>query len=77
MSPGLRSGRAGRAGNAEWRLFRPAIWTAMLGIALLLLVNPPAIGALVLGAAIGLAIRIQTQRRRVAQGAAPRRSRRR
>jgi hypothetical protein len=48
----------------DWRVFRPAIWLAMLGIALILLVNPPYIGALALGAAIGIALRIQTRRRR-------------
>jgi hypothetical protein len=62
----------------DWRDFRPAIWLGMLGIALALLVNPAYIGAAVLGAAIGVAIKIETGRRRVARGLpAQRRSRRR
>ncbi|HEY3729194.1 MAG TPA: hypothetical protein VGL51_18605 [Solirubrobacteraceae bacterium] len=43
------------AGN--WRIYRPAIWLAMLGIALILLVNPPYIGAAVLGAGLGIGLR--------------------
>lgn len=46
------------------RAFRPAIWLAMLGLALVLLISPPYIGAVFIGAAIGLAIRIQQRRRR-------------
>jgi hypothetical protein len=42
-----------------WRVYRPAIWLAMLGIALILLVNPPYIGAAVLGAGIGIALRVR------------------
>jgi hypothetical protein len=48
----------------DWRAFRPAIWLAMLGVALVLLVSPPYIGAVPLGAAIGAAIRIDQRRRR-------------
>jgi hypothetical protein len=56
--------------SGDWRDWRPAIWLAMLGIALLLLVNPPYIGAVLLGAAIGAAVRIgQRRRRRAASGA--------
>lgn len=47
-----------------WRAFRPAIWTAMLGVALLLLVSPAYFGALVLGIAIGITVRIQRGRTR-------------
>lgn len=48
----------------DWRAFRPAIWLAMLGIALLLVVQPVFFGAAVLGAAIGIGIRIEQGRRR-------------
>ena len=48
--------------SGDWRDFRPAIWLAMLGIALVLLVSPPYIGAVLLGAAIGVALRIQRRR---------------
>jgi hypothetical protein len=53
--------------NGGWRDFRPAIWIAMLGVALLLLVSPPYVGAIFLGAAIGAAIRIDQRRRRPAE----------
>jgi len=55
--------------SGDWRDWRPAIWLAMLGIALLLLVNPPYIGAVLLGAAIGAAVRIGQRRRRRAASA--------
>jgi hypothetical protein len=58
----------------DWKAFRPAIWLAMLGVALLLLVAPAYIGAAVLGFAIGMAVRVEGRRRRPA---GPRRSRRR
>jgi hypothetical protein len=61
--------------TTDWRAFRPAIWLAMLGIALMLLVNPPYIGVAVLGAAIGIAARVQTRRRRVGRAASKRRPR--
>jgi hypothetical protein len=48
---------------SDWLAYRPAIWLAMLGIALLLLISPPYIGALFLGAAVGVAFRIQRRRR--------------
>ena len=50
--------------NGEWRIYRPAIWLAMLGVALMLLVAPLAIGAVVLGCGIGVGLRIGTRRRR-------------
>ena len=50
--------------TGDWRTFRPAIWLAMLGIALALLVNPPYIGVGVVGGAIGVALRIERRRRR-------------
>jgi hypothetical protein len=52
--------------TGDWRDFRPAIWVAMLGIAVIIVVRPAYIGAVFLGAAIGLAIRIEQRRRRVA-----------
>jgi hypothetical protein len=56
--------------TGDWRIWRPAIWLAMLGIAVVLLVDPPYIGAIPLGAAIGVAIRIEQRRRRAASAAA-------
>jgi hypothetical protein len=53
----------------DWRIWRPAIWLAMLGVALALLIDPPYIGAVFVGAAIGIAIQI-AQRRRRARAAA-------
>jgi hypothetical protein len=49
--------------TAGWRAFRPAIWLGMLGIALTALVSPAYIGAIFIGAAIGVAIRIEQRRR--------------
>jgi len=49
--------------SGSWRDFRPAIWMAMLGVALVLAVNPPYIGAILLGMAIGIALRVQRRRR--------------
>jgi hypothetical protein len=60
-----------------WRVFRPAIWLAMVGIALMLLISPAYIGAAPVGAAIGIALKIETSRRRVARGLPPQRRRRR
>ena len=56
--------------TGDWRDWRPAIWLAMLGVALMLVVNPWYWGAVFLGAAIGVAIRIQQRRRRAAIAAA-------
>jgi hypothetical protein len=50
--------------TGDWRDFRPAIWLAMLGIAVMLLVSPFFIGAVFLGGAIGSAVRIEQRRRR-------------
>jgi hypothetical protein len=52
----------------DWRVYRPAIWLAMLGIAVALLVNPWWLGAPLLGAAIGVALRIRSGRRPRARG---------
>ena len=49
--------------TGDWRIWRPAIWLAMLGIALVLLVSPGYIGALVLGFAIGITVRISRRQR--------------
>jgi hypothetical protein len=49
-----------------WRDYRPAIWLAMLGVAVMLLVPPAYVGALFLGAAIGVAVKVNRGRR--AQG---------
>jgi hypothetical protein len=51
--------------TGDWRDFRPAIWLAMLGVALVLLINPPYIGAIFIGAGIGLGIRVAGRRRRL------------
>jgi hypothetical protein len=63
--------------NGDWRVYRPAIWLAMLGIALVLLVNPPYIGAALVGASIGISGRIYARRRQVSRGAPRRRRHRR
>jgi hypothetical protein len=54
----------------DWREWRPAIWLAMLGVAVMLLFSPFYFGAIFLGAAIGAAIRIRQRRRRRAAAAA-------
>ena len=60
--------------RGDWHDFRPAIWLAMLGIALALLLSPPYVGAVLIGAAIGVALRTR-QRRRTAPAAGPPRRR--
>jgi hypothetical protein len=47
----------------------------MLGIALLLLIAPPYIGAAVIGFAIGMAARVEGRRRRPGRSRRPRRRR--
>jgi len=59
----------------DWRVFRPAIWMAMIGIAVMLLVAPAYFGAALIGAAVGIALKIQTGRRRIARGSPPPRRR--
>jgi hypothetical protein len=61
----------------DWRMFRPAIWLAMLGIAVMLLVAPFYLGAALIGAAIGIALRIEQGRRRLARAPSKPRSRKR
>jgi hypothetical protein len=63
--------------TGDWRDWRPAIWLAMLGVATVLLVNPPYIGAILLGGAIGAVIRIHRRRRRAATAPAKRGPKRR
>jgi hypothetical protein len=50
--------------SGSWREFRPAIWLAMLGIALALLLSPAYFGAVLIGASIGVAARVQVRRHR-------------
>lgn len=50
-----------------WRDWRPAIWLAMLGVGVMLVVKPFYFGAVFLGAAIGAALRIHQRRRRRAR----------
>ena len=59
----------------DWRVFRPAIWLGMVGIAIMILVSPIYIGAAVVGGAIGMGLRVQTSRRRIARGQPARRPR--
>ena len=60
--------------RGDWRDFRPAIWLAMFGIALALVFDPPYVGAVLIGASIGVALKIARQRR-LASAASPRRTR--
>jgi len=64
--------------TGDWRRYRPVIWLLMLGVAVMLLVSPPYIGAVFIGAAIGAAIRIRQRavRAEAAAAARPRRKRR-
>ncbi len=52
--------------TGDWRDYRPAIWMAMIGVAVMLLINPFYVGAVFLGVAGGAAIRITQQRQRAA-----------
>ncbi len=61
----------------DWRVWRPAIWLVMLGIAVMLLFSPWYLGAIFFGAAIGSAIRIQQRRRRALAAASKRQPQRR
>ena len=63
--------------NGDWRDFRPAIWLAMLGVAVMVLVNPFYIGGIFIGAAIGAAIRINQRRGRPAAAGPAKRGRKR
>ena len=57
-------GQQASAGPSDWRVYRPAIWLAMAGIAVALLVNPAWFAAAPLGAAVGVALRIRQRQRR-------------
>jgi hypothetical protein len=61
--------------SGDWRVWRPAIWLAMLGVAIILAFNP-FIGIAVVGGAIGVAIRIRQGIRRAAAAAPTRPGRR-
>ena len=52
--------------RGDWKDYRPAIWLAMLGVAVMLLVSPFYFGAVLIGAAIGVALRVTQARRRLA-----------
>lgn len=56
--------------TGDWRIYRPAIWLVMVGIAVALLINPPYIGAALAGAGIGIGARIVTRSRRRRAGQA-------
>jgi hypothetical protein len=63
--------------SGDWRVWRPAIWLVMLGIAVMLLVSPWYLGAIFFGAAIGAALRIRQRQRQRAVAAAATVSRKR
>ena len=48
----------------DWRVYRPAIWMAMFGIAIGLLITPWYLCAVPLGAAVGIALKTRRVRRR-------------
>jgi hypothetical protein len=60
--------------TGDWRDFRPALWLAMLGVAVALLLNSALYAAPFLGGAIGISIRVLQARRGLAQ-TPPRRKR--
>jgi hypothetical protein len=62
--------------NGDWKVFRPAIWLGILGIAVLLVLNV-FVGIALIGGAIGVGLRIQSGRRRAARGLPPARRQRR
>jgi hypothetical protein len=49
----------------DWRIWRPAIWLAILGVAALALLSAPYLGILILGGSLGVGARINQRRRRV------------
>ena len=53
--------------NADWRIYRPAIWSLMLALAVALVVKPWFLSLFLVGIAIGMVAktwRIQRRRRR-------------
>jgi hypothetical protein len=75
--PTTSSGPGGQPAVNDWKIFRPAIWTVMLGIAVMLVLNGY-LGIIVIGAGLGIGLKIETRRRRVrrADGATVRTRRR-
>ena len=59
--------------TGDWRDWRPAIWLAMIGVAVMVLVQPFYFGVMFIGAAIGAAARIHQRRRRTGAQSGPRR----
>jgi hypothetical protein len=53
--------------TGDWRDWRPALWLAMLGVAVIIAVSPHYLGAVFLGAAIGVGLRIRQRRRRTSR----------
>lgn len=49
--------------RGDWHDFRPAIWLAILGVALALLINPPYVGAVFIGAGVGVFLKVARRRR--------------
>jgi hypothetical protein len=50
--------------TGDWRDWRPVIWMTMIGIAVMLLLTPFYFGAIFIGMAVGLAVKIGRTRRR-------------
>jgi hypothetical protein len=50
--------------TGDWRDYRPAIWLAMLAVAIALLVNPWFVAVPVLGGAAGVALGVRRRLRR-------------
>jgi hypothetical protein len=57
--------------TGDWRDYRPAIWIAMVAVAVALLVQPWSISLVLLGGAAGYALGVPKRRRR-AEAAAKR-----
>ncbi len=51
-----------------WRAWRPAIWLAMVGVAVALLMSTVYLGLLIIGGSVGVAVRINQRRRHVNRG---------
>ncbi len=64
VRPGPSAGPTGPSRPDDWRVYRPAIWMVMLGIALMLVLNAY-LGIIVIGAGLGIGLKIQTRRRRL------------
>ena len=66
IQKGVAAGLGGVTHDRRLARLRPAIWVAMLGAAVMLLVTPFYVGAVLLGFAGGAAIRITQRRHRLA-----------